>query len=651
MAKKSLMQIALEQEQIEQEEAADEIVGGEHEEARRELEESANGVVEVVVDAEELDDEVDQRQEEAFALESLHAYGDLLRHQIASGTVTMESIALVQMGVQQVYASQGVRVRTIACENASVSPAAYAKVVLEQLALEAAYAESSFFSKVGTVLGTIIGKTESAHKLYEQRIEDFRKQYEELKPSMHGPISLNMGAHSIEYWRFFSTDAGQTNNLIGDLPKDVALTKHVIGEFAPKALAEFEKLVQILASGSLQDEQSAKRLALEIEKLHNPTDYFNKQFITGDKKPFFGVVGVDLEIGAKRKVLSVGGQHFAKLAELASTRALREKGSFKHGAKKFGASMAGGFGMAGAALTGKKSEISVQGIEQLIQFAEQYNHFVGVGAQFFQKDEAVMKKCDEVLGALQKKTAPEFKQLFNQIANIVEIFAYAAYSIVKDEQARAVKGAMHCLWAVLDTIALAKHAGKKHAKVMGKQNKGTASLEGQGTSVAQELFGFGKKTTDADKVPSITESFKKLEGKHGHPASMAEVGELYQKLRHEGTGLPKQLQELLRLSNGGLTVFGGEQLTAKGVYEEYKFLAEMLDSEDWEGKKSTGEGFTGSRWWEPTWVPFVAAGNGDFLCIDSKSDAIIEWRHDSSERKLLAPSLAAFLAEKIGTEG
>lgn len=464
--KKSLSHIALESERIEQEQelaARVEEVRQVIDEVHSSTDEPADVPPELLEACDEMDREVDEDQAQNFAIEALRDYGDILRRQIKTGTATVQGVSMIQHGIRNIYASQGVRIRGIAQEDA-MSASAYAQRILDSIALESEHSESGILTKMGTYIATMAGHAASTHRLYEDKIERLHSMFEANKAHLHGPIQLNMGFVSVAYWEFFSTNKGQTTTLVSDLPRDVALSKYVLTEYAKQALQEYSKLVSIVASAKIQNEQEAKQVALAIERLQNPADLFKKEFITGENRPYFGVVGLDHSFGAKRKVLSYGGVSFQKLAELASARAVREHGSLKHLAKKVASATVGSAGMAAAALTGKKSSISVDDIGKLLTFAGEYNSTVGASVKLFQEAEAVMEKAVIAAKHLDSVSAEQFKPLVEQIKQALTVFGYAVLNPTKDEQSRAMKGAMYCIWAVRDAQAAAKHAGKKEAK-------------------------------------------------------------------------------------------------------------------------------------------------------------------------------------------
>lgn len=399
-----------------------------------------------------LDDDYEARQSEEFAIESLNGFRELLCGQLERGTATMESIQVIQHAIQNVYASQGVRMRTIATESA-MTVEAFGRFVLENLALEAEHGESGFLKRVGNVIGTLRGKADSTHKLYEQRIEDLRQEYNEKKQLMKGPIHMNMAGGVDQRWHFFSTDKGQSANLVQDVARDTQLSKYVMFDYAPKALDAMKKILQMVGSLNPKDEQGYKAALLQIEKLQAPITFFNQQFVTGAKKPYFGVTGVDIKVGAQRKAVTVDGVTFQKLAEMASPRYAYETSSFKHGVKKF-------FGVSGG---NKKTAIDVPDVDALMKGAEEYNNAVGQSVKILAEAEAVMHeaiqaalKVHNAWVGLVGSNSPK-----GQLLGVIDASAMAIITIVRDEQRRAMAGAMHSIWAAMYSIEGLTKQGSK----------------------------------------------------------------------------------------------------------------------------------------------------------------------------------------------
>ena len=58
-----------------------------------------------------------------------------------------------------------------------------------------------------------------------------------------------------------------------------------------------------------------------------------------------------------------------------------------------------------------------------------------------------------------------------------------------------------------------------------------------------------------------------------------------------------------------------------------------------------------AEYWNPGWVPVATNGGGDYLCVDlapapgGKAGQVIEWRHETDERRRVAPSWEKYLQD------
>jgi len=76
------------------------------------------------------------------------------------------------------------------------------------------------------------------------------------------------------------------------------------------------------------------------------------------------------------------------------------------------------------------------------------------------------------------------------------------------------------------------------------------------------------------------------------------------------------------------------------VAEKKEMLDGMIDSE-----------FDGTGWWRRGWVPFLANGGGDFLCVDVSAEdggepgQLVAFWHDWEDRSVKFPSFEAWVRE------
>ena len=85
--------------------------------------------------------------------------------------------------------------------------------------------------------------------------------------------------------------------------------------------------------------------------------------------------------------------------------------------------------------------------------------------------------------------------------------------------------------------------------------------------------------------------------------------------------------------------------------DEIEFIELEEDSDETEDDFDADPGVR-PEFWNPMWIPFAAAGDrGDYLMLDmapargGRAGQVIEWRHDTNERRLVAPSLEALLKQ------
>ena len=66
-----------------------------------------------------------------------------------------------------------------------------------------------------------------------------------------------------------------------------------------------------------------------------------------------------------------------------------------------------------------------------------------------------------------------------------------------------------------------------------------------------------------------------------------------------------------------------------------------------------GYDFDDPKWWRRGWIPFLANGGGDHLCVDltaedgGKPGQLIAFWHDDETRDVEFPSLAAWLRDLV----
>jgi cell wall assembly regulator SMI1 len=138
------------------------------------------------------------------------------------------------------------------------------------------------------------------------------------------------------------------------------------------------------------------------------------------------------------------------------------------------------------------------------------------------------------------------------------------------------------------------------------------------------------------------------------PADRAHMAETETRLSMR---LPTALHTFYGLQNG-TAAFGvfpalEEEQSAFGPLslDEIEFLELDDDGRDAEEGFDVDAGVR-PEFWNPDWIPFAAAADrGDYLMLDmapapgGRIGQVIEWRHDTNERRLVAPSLETLLRQ------
>jgi cell wall assembly regulator SMI1 len=135
-------------------------------------------------------------------------------------------------------------------------------------------------------------------------------------------------------------------------------------------------------------------------------------------------------------------------------------------------------------------------------------------------------------------------------------------------------------------------------------------------------------------------------------ASEEEIARAEQAL---GLSLPEDLRASYRIHNGaedsGLFPASGLDENGYSPLSLAEVLEERHESSPASDKYVTADEAVQARHWHPHWLPFASNGGGDYLCVDlapapgGTPGQVIEWLHETSERKRVAPSLGDYLRD------
>jgi len=108
--------------------------------------------------------------------------------------------------------------------------------------------------------------------------------------------------------------------------------------------------------------------------------------------------------------------------------------------------------------------------------------------------------------------------------------------------------------------------------------------------------------------------------------------------------LPPDFRELYQWRNGQSGSASLENNRMFSSLDEIASTKEMLDG-------MIGTDFDDPKWWRQGWVPFLANGGGDHLCVDLTAEdsgtpgQLLEFYHDDETRSVEYPNLEAWLTE------
>lgn len=139
---------------------------------------------------------------------------------------------------------------------------------------------------------------------------------------------------------------------------------------------------------------------------------------------------------------------------------------------------------------------------------------------------------------------------------------------------------------------------------------------------------------------------------HAGLASGATDAQITQAETDFGVVFPDDLKASLRVHNGEArdvgSVRGEELLSLDGMVAQWRVWEELRTAGMFAEFAAEADGPVKPNWWNTHWVPLTHNGGGDFQCLDldpteggSPSQVIQMW-HDWEQRKVLAPSFAAW---------
>jgi hypothetical protein len=405
---------------------------------------------------EELSTQTRDIETTAAVLEHLDDYAIVLESMIENDECTPQALQLVETGINNELARMDETMELPAME-ADTTPAQRGQMALEFL--------RDWFHRVATnwVLqrkhsrdfwNDLIRSVESRVGKYRARLDKGKAEYEHKKDGWHE--SQHTG-NLVEMWYHFATDNGDAKRLIPEIEKDVKMSAYVLIEYPKKVSELYKKSQSVLGSAKVTDEASALRLGKAIEALQHPAALFDRSMIGG--KPFLSVTGLEVDMGTKRKPVSIGGTTLAKLSELASPKKVVESGSWKHTAMKIAKHTVASSVGTGANMTikfttqdvGTVIDAGFQYLEHVDAYLKQAKDFEHAGEGFEKIFQGFESSVPQQMHS-GREVAAMIRQIQQYLENIEECFKSPATK----EMARSIKGAKYCDYMSLRMIYQAR---------------------------------------------------------------------------------------------------------------------------------------------------------------------------------------------------
>lgn len=439
---------------------------------------------------------VSEMETESVALEAISMYASNLEYLIATKTCSLEALDIINFGVQQELNRLGAALPVVSLES---------DATIEQRSQVALEGIRDVWKRIAQAYILSMKHMHMIRSESRMSIINLVKNYTKKNAEAHTEFSAEKGKWKdakhkgslVALWYHFSTDKGQTPNVLEAVAKDMLLSKYLLTKYPADIIALYEKALGFFQSTKITDLKSAAAFAKRFESLTHPFDLFDKHFLVHGK-PYLSVTGLEISQGTARNPIAIGTVSLKKLAELATPRTVVESWSAKHAFNKIiqqagaetvanGAAVVAGsaalratasMGAAvvgagvGAALggsvalaaTGKSLELTAAEIGKLFDYADEYVHNVEAYIAHSKKMNqtadllvvAYTHLLENIPETLSKEEVNQIRQLTKQVAqfcsNIEQCFDKPALKEVE----RTMKGSKYCRYLGLRMIANAK---------------------------------------------------------------------------------------------------------------------------------------------------------------------------------------------------
>ncbi len=275
------------------------------------------------------------------------------------------------------------------------------------------------------------GKIAKYEEIIGEADTEFKQKSRHWENDMHGGSSGVL-------WEHFATDQGiPARELPSILKKDLEMSKYVLTDYPVKVLEQLKKLTSAVRSGNVSTTKKAVSMLKTIDKIEHPVGMFNKKYF--GSKSYFGVTGLEEKTAKMRPVLTVDGDTFSGVAELATPSKVIEDWSGYHVIKKLASKAAllpGPAFHAQRAIAGllvnsstKSYELTTNEIGELISSGQKYldnvGQFLKLESRFVQAigefDHAIQTLINTADDDMSEAEQAKIKQIVKQVIGLVHL--------------------------------------------------------------------------------------------------------------------------------------------------------------------------------------------------------------------------------------
>lgn len=399
------------------------------------------------------DEDFDQSQLEAAAVEALGEQAAALEALIESKACTPQTLTLARMAAQQQLNILGATLPAVSLESDDI--VAQHQIVLEGV-LEAVttglkdYAQAVVMNVKNTndYWDDIFSRYQTILNKYERVLSTAKTDVGSAKSSFESGehvASLN------GLWQFFANHKGEVTDPVGEVKKDLPASTFMLVAYPKAVLGELGKLTSILNGAAPADDGALGDVLTKIEKLQDPVELFDTKFLTNGQNTLLDASGIEGKIGTTRSPLTLEGKSFARLADISTAKSVQMTRGLKHRLKK---NLLGG-----NADSYDHVKLSTADLETLLKSGEAYLK----NAESFLATKASMQSKIVAFGEAAKKfagasKAPSTRKALGQIKQYGENLLNALKTPASKELNRSLLGGRNCAYLARATAIRAPKA-------------------------------------------------------------------------------------------------------------------------------------------------------------------------------------------------